>query len=365
MLKNLLKHLKNNRVNQYFDLKYVPELDGLRGIAVLAVIMFHSGVPWLRGGFIGVDIFFSLSGFLITTLLIQEYDKKNIISLKKFYLRRVIRLMPALLALLIVYILASYSLLDFNKANENLKDALIVFFYSANWTRALGMNRPTMLGHTWSLSVEEQFYILWPLLLMILLRFLASRLAIFMAIGLMTVASATSRIYMLQNGATFDRLYNGLDTRADALLVGCMLGVAMSVSTFNTLRNYRLFRKCFSLVCFLSLCLISIFGDWQSPSMYYWLFSITGISSTFLIVEAISSDPSPLKRFLKFPIFIRLGKISYGLYLWHYPIFYLLLQNKYSWSQILVLGGFISICMAACSYYFLEKPVLRLKEYFR
>ena len=157
-----------------FHLGYRRALDGLRGIAVLAVMSVHAGFN-SRGGLIGVEIFFVLSGFLISCLLIEEWDQSNDISLKQFYLRRGLRLFPALVAMLLV--VSGYYWLNYSKAIAwpVTRDGLIALFYSTNWVRSFGLNGASLFGHTWTLSIEEQFYILWPLILLLLLRRASSR----------------------------------------------------------------------------------------------------------------------------------------------------------------------------------------------
>ena len=154
-------------------LGYVPALNGMRGLAVLGVMLTHaiSGNRYFNGGFIGVDIFFVLSGFLITYLLVREYDCNNQqISVLNFYARRVLRLGPALLAMLLVFVGGGWIFFDLQRATSNSIDALITLFYAANWARAFDIHAPRLFGHAWSLSIEEQFYLLWPIMLIALLR---------------------------------------------------------------------------------------------------------------------------------------------------------------------------------------------------
>ena len=135
-------------------LGYNPGLDGLRGTAILSVMAYHAQTPFFRGGFIGVDIFFVLSGFLISSLLVSEFDRCNAVSLKNFYMRRLLRLAPALIGLLVIFCVASSLFLSAQKANSNYIDSLIALAYLSNWARALSIHPPDFLGHTWSLSIE-------------------------------------------------------------------------------------------------------------------------------------------------------------------------------------------------------------------
>lgn len=155
-------------------LGFVPALNGLRGVAILLVLGNHIPLrqykSLLPAGFVGVDIFFVLSGFLITTLLMQEFNKTGSVSLKNFYIRRALRLGPALLVMLAVICALSFALFDRARARENCMDALIALFYCSNWVKALSLshNGLGIVAQTWSLSAEEQFYIVWPLLLLTL-----------------------------------------------------------------------------------------------------------------------------------------------------------------------------------------------------
>jgi peptidoglycan/LPS O-acetylase OafA/YrhL len=160
--------LLNNAPRPGFSLSYTPALDGIRGVSILAVMIYHAGASFLPGGFIGVDVFFVLSGFLITALLLKEYDRGRQIQLKKLYIRRVLRLAPALAVLLFVFTVSSWLLLEPKQAGSHLWDAFITLCYASNWTQALDIHPPDLLGHTWSLSIEEQFYILWPMTLCLL-----------------------------------------------------------------------------------------------------------------------------------------------------------------------------------------------------
>ena len=155
---------------------YVPALDGIRGIAIICVMIMHSGFKLFKGGFIGVDIFFVLSGFLITYLLVREYDRHDEqVNLKAFYARRALRLGPALILMLIGNSLWGIFFFTPAESMSNLEDALIALFYMANWARAFEIHAPRFLGHTWSLSIEEQFYILWPMIFLLLMRCIRSR----------------------------------------------------------------------------------------------------------------------------------------------------------------------------------------------
>lgn len=350
----------------HFKLTYRPELDGLRGIAVLGVMIYHVGTPFFKGGFIGVDIFFILSGFLITSLLISEFDESGSVNLKSFYMRRVLRLGPALIMLLIVYCLASYIFLNEDRAARNYVDALISLLYISNWARAFGIHAPAFLGHTWSLSIEEQFYVVWPIVLLTLLRMSTKRRHVVIFAIAIALFSWIIRIHFLSNGATIERVYNGLDTRADALMVGCALGVALSSGLIKD--NVRkILLKILEFVAPLSvvgLFIFSAFGSVRDPWAYYFGFLIVELLTAALVIDVLINQQSIIRKFLVAKSLVWTGSISYGLYLWHYPIYRTMFDLGFSDLAVITIGSFISFLVAAFSYYAMEKPLLKFKKYF-
>ena len=348
-----------------FKFGYVPELDGIRGFAILAVLLYHANIPIFKGGFIGVDIFFVLSGFLITSLLIKEYDKDNHINLKNFYLRRVLRLIPALVLLLFVFSTLSLIFLNIKTAMSNVFESIIVLLYSANWARAFQFHAPGFLGHMWSLSIEEQFYILWPLTLRYLLRHIKSRRKIFIIVLSLIIVSWGVRVLLAESGASIERLYNGLDTRADSLLTGCALGLALSSNLIvpkiqNILSVILKFLTPFSALVLLSIVFL---GNINSMLYYDWLLLVIEILTTILILNIFFSKNSLLRKIFSNKILVWIGSISYGLYLWHYPVFMTMFKYFDSDSAtVLLLGSLISFIIAALSFYFWERPFLKLKN---
>ncbi len=348
-----------------FKLNYSPPLDGLRGIAILSVMLFHADAPFLKGGFLGVDLFFVLSGFLITSLLVAEFDAHGTITLKDFYIRRILRLIPALMLLLLVFCLLSFLLLTSEKANRNYVDALISLAYVSNWARAFSMHPPDYLGHTWSLSIEEQFYILWPIVLLFLLRVSTRRFYIVLIAIATASISWLLRVSLLESGATLERLYNGLDTRADALMAGCAVGTALMSGLLTRKKNRKnLLLNLTALVSFGVLCVFLILGDWQAPFLYQFGFIIIELLTVILIVDVLTNPESIMRKFLEIKGLVWVGSISYGLYLWHYPIFRLLFDFNYSWSTVFIIGFPMTFAVAAASYYLMEKPILKLKKGF-
>ena len=352
----------------HFSLGYMPALDGIRALAVCAVMLFHSDIPLVSGGFIGVDIFFVLSGFLITSILLKEHEQTGRISLKDFYIRRSLRLLPALVALLLVFVAVSAVYGDERILRTHFIDALIVLFYSANWARAFDMHPPDYLGHAWSLSIEEQFYLLWPLILIAILRWRRSRRwRLFIILGMAFFAWGL-RSYLLYQGASLERLYNGLDTRADALLVGCVVGVLLATPAF-----VRRMRRPVSLMCIKYLAPIAWVGlgwicigiHWRSPHLYYWVQFLIEVLTALVIVDVVISPRSLVRGLLERKWLVWTGSISYGLYLWHYPIFRVLLSYGYSTDERLLFGSLLTFGVATLSFYFLERPILQKKKNFQ
>jgi peptidoglycan/LPS O-acetylase OafA/YrhL len=347
--------------------RYTPELDGLRGIAVLAVMMYHTDAPYLlQGGFIGVDMFFVLSGFLITTLLVQEFDESGSICLKNFYIRRVLRLAPALLVLLLTLCLVSFFALDAQKAKSNYIDALISLFYLSNWARALSIHPPDFIAHTWSLSIEEQFYILWPCLLFVMLIFSKDRKVILAATAAIAIVSWMLRNYMFASGTSIERIYNGLDTHADALMVGCALGIFLCSGLANATDQNRLRRNLFFAAVLSCLCLVivSLMADWRSRRMVYYGYFAVELSTAILIWQILTSPRAGFRSLFSPKWLVWIGSISYGLYLWHYPIYRLLRDLGFQTPAVVIVGPMLTFLVAALSYYFLERPILTLKKHF-
>lgn len=344
--------------------RYVPALDSMRGLAVSMVFFFHAGTPAFSGGFIGVDIFFVLSGFLITILLMQEQDRDGKITLRKFYLRRALRLVPALVFMVTVYLL--FCIGHFNSPADWLyqfEDALMALSYIANWTRAFDLNRPLVLGHTWSLAIEEQYYICWPLILAMLRRVTPSLRS--GAIFLLLLASWITRLGLLANCASWDRIYNGLDSRADMLLAGSLLASLWHSGALNFLERHPKITGAMAIVGMSALAALNFTANWQTPPLYIWQYEIVALS-TVLVIYDISSRPSGwISTLLNKSGLVWLGRVSYGFYLWHYPILWAVRQYRIDNRVQIMLALILTLCFTVLSNKFIELPFLRLKQKFR
>jgi peptidoglycan/LPS O-acetylase OafA/YrhL len=349
-------------VAEPFELGYRPALDGMRGFAVLAVMLVHATTIPFKGGFIGVDVFLVLSGFLITLLLLQEWDRNGRVNLRSFCLRRALRLLPALVALLIVYVIAGYLFLAkifVQRPADYVIDALIVLFYASNWTNALGLERPQLLGHAWSLAVEGQFYILWPMCLIGLARIVRDKGRILAITLVLAAVVYLHRLQLLVGGASVWRLHLGLDTRLDTLLAGCALAIALSAGLVPRGKRFRVLANSAALAAAAGLVALAVVADWYQPWVFTLVFPLVALCTVLLIVKVIVVPGGVLSRILELPPIVWTGRISYGLYLWHYPIFRTLQQMGYRAPLVLAVGGALTFASATLSYYALERPLLR------
>lgn len=339
---------------------YIPGLDGLRAVAVMFVMMVHSVPDFAPGGGVGVDIFFTLSGYLITSILIREFNEKGKLLLFRFYMRRVLRLAPALLLLVFAYlVLAQYFLPQPQTILARLMTAAAAISYTMNWVRAFDYGSGGLLGHTWSLSVEEQFYLVWPLILVALMRNVSPKVAALCTIA-MAASSLIWRLYLDSQGATFARTYHGFDTRLDSILIGCSVAFMEKFSAINK-DSGRLISMGW-LIPFLAIGCV-VFLPSRLGEIGEFASTIVALS-TAAIIWAILKESQIISVVLSVGVFCVIGRISYGLYLWHYPIFSLLHLNGYSPAQTLMIGSVLSAAAASTSYIFIEQYFLRLKTRF-
>ena len=351
--------------------RYVAALDGLRTFAVLAVIFYHMGLNWAPGGLMGVTVFFVISGYLINGLLVAEYDSTGSISLPKFWMRRVRRIIPAvLLALagtLVLCALANHTLFD--KARADLVPSL---FFVNNWWQIFrdisyfeAAGAPSPLTHYWSLSIEEQFYIVWPILILVLLKSKLPKRAIAGVVAVLAVASIGEMAFLYSPTADPSRVYYGTDTRASSLLIGAFLALVWPSTIFGHRRVQSRTagkRLAFNLVGVAALAgLVVIIVLTNSYTSFPYLGGIALVSVLTAVLIAVLVVPNTwVARFLQLEPLVWIGKRSYGMYLWHYPII-LATTNVAStvevpwWVRLSQLV--IIIAVSDLSYRFVETPI--------
>jgi peptidoglycan/LPS O-acetylase OafA/YrhL len=223
---------------------------------------------------------------------------------------------------------------------------------------------PEFLAHTWSLAIEEQFYFIWPVLLTILLRIARSHMNVIFSVILLLLSSWMTRIFLAVGGASLDRLYNGLDTRGDELLVGCLLGIILSSNLMNEHHQHQLesVLKFIGPLSAIILILCSILMRWQNIYMYYCGFSVIELSVSIIILDIFIPRKSLVKRILLMKPAVWIGRISYGLYLWHFLIFSTMRWLGFRRIDVMTIGTCFAFLVASASYYFLERPFLKLKS---
>ena len=347
-----------------FHLGYEPSLDGLRGISILSVLGFNGNIPFLRGGFVGVDIFFVLSGFLITVLLVQEFQRTSGIRLRDFYLRRAVRLLPALFVVMLASVAYALLFQADEKASLTLKGVLYTLFYAANWAQ-VPPNPPGIgaLSHAWSLSVEEQFYIVWPLMLITLLKLTAKSLALSILAFLIGI-SIFLNVWFWHEHVPFLRMYFGTDTRANEILIGCFAALVLCWGLLQHTNRLKWVLHS-AAVASLAALFFAFFGfrhnEWF---VYNGGFAVVSIITAILIADLVLF-PSLISRCFEFAPLVWIGKISYGLYLWHFPILEAskkLFEGRMSYFLYTLTGMVVSLLVATASYYLLERPLLGLRR---
>ena len=347
---------------------YASGLDGIRALAVAAVIGYHAGVPGLGGGFLGVDLFFVVSGYLVTGLLQREHDRTGRIDLRSFWLRRARRLLPALLVLLIVVSALSAALGADLGAGLRLQLFGAVTFSSNWWQIATGASylesmEPSLLTHLWSLAVEEQFYLLWPLVLIGLLTKIRRRQTRTALAMLAALASALA-MAMLYHGGDPTRVYVGSDTHGYGLLLGAALALARPVSQLQPVRGMaqRAGAAWWGLGC-LAVVLAGMIGLGAGAAATYQGASfLVNLAAVGLVAAAVRGR-GPIHRIMSWPVLRPLGLRSYSLYLWHWPALVIarrVVAPDVGIPTAIVLGIAAAVLATEISWRLVEEPVRRL-----
>jgi peptidoglycan/LPS O-acetylase OafA/YrhL len=341
---------------------YHPGLDGIRGLAVLAIIAYHDNYHWARGAFLSVDAFFVLSGFLITALLILEYRRNDRIAMGAFWGRRARRLLPALfLVLIAVAIYTDHSVVPWNRTSIR-NDGLASLFYVANWRFIFDKQSyftlflaASPLRHMWTLAIEEQFYLIWPLVAFACLRIGRGSTRLLAAVaGLGVLLSVWAMAATYQSGDP-SRAYYGTDTRAHVLLIGALTAVLL-LAWRPSDRARRVFMVLGAIGLFGTLLAWTRISD-TDPAYYHGGSMFFALVVAVIIVAVMNGGLA--RRALALRPLPWIGRLSYGLYLWHWPITVWLVPSRVhvGATQLNLLRLGLTFAVATLSYYLIERPI--------
>lgn len=336
-----------------FKLRYNPALDGLRGVAIILVILSHAHAPLFNGAFFGVDLFFVLSGFLITSLLLQEFQTNGQLDYWRFYRRRFFRLMPPLALFLATYCLVAPHI--WPELDDIYSDALVSLLYLADYGIAF-FDSPDTLLHMWSLSVEEHFYLIWPPLLVWLLRKVTPGRVWAPLLGLWVLSTLWRALWVFQEQEFYEVFFR-FDTRASGLLAGALLAALMVekpqwIERLQSLRSYTMWL----------VLAVPLLMELEWSNMHALLWGITVVEcATIVLLLAVQSPKGLVYEMLTAPTLLRLGKLSYGIYLWHYPVVRYL-RADYSWPVAVAGTLVISAALSALSFYTIERWAMRYRD---
>lgn len=352
--------------------RYIQSVDGLRAVAVIAVLLYHLGIDWIPGGFLGVDLFFVISGYVITGLILDSIERSGGLDLRAFYLSRVRRLVPALLAM-VVFTTIYIGVYAPETVRRFLIDLPYVFTGTMNWALVNrqqdyfeSIGRPPLLQHTWSLAVEAQFYLIWPLVLLFVLRYFGKKNISFVALAIALASGIALFIYSVQidiRESAVSHVYFGTDTHS----IGLFLGAALAVSwkpqnlTKEISKRAQDFVDLIGVFGFLGLLSAFLFINENDPTLYRVAFPLTAIFGCATLISVIH----PASRFaplLSTKPALWIGERSYGIYLWHWIVFQLtrpsldLVGDDWALYSLRVL---IVFALADISYRYIETPVRR------
>jgi peptidoglycan/LPS O-acetylase OafA/YrhL len=337
--------------------RHWPALDGMRALAVVGVMISHFQYHHLfQLGRLGVDVFFVLSGFLITSILIKSCSEERSVDFRDFYRRRVLRLFPALGAVLVFVIVCSPLIKDGYQRHQTYLAIPLVLLFVGNWDRAL-VNAGSMgaLAHTWSLAVEEQFYIVWPLAFLWIKRHRWTNEQLAAGLAGLAVAVMAYREIAFRIGWSQARISNGTDTHCDGLILGCAVAFWVASGRVPTVG-----RKVNTMLAGGSLAVIVALmaGGYATDGWLEIGYPTAVILSGVLVLEAVTQQPTVIVNLLDTSLPKWIGQRSYGLYLWHFPIFLIGASQLGSgfWQHVGLF--FLSFGVAALSFRFVEQPFL-------
>ena len=354
-------------------IQYIPAIDGLRAIAVLAVIFYHLGFSWIPGGFLGVDLFFVISGYVITRLLLDSIERSGGLDLRAFYLARIRRLLPALAFMLVTTAIA-VGIWAPDTIKRFLIDTPFALTGSMNWWlvgRHLdyfeSIGRPPLLQHTWSLAVEAQFYLIWPLMLLLILKFFGKKRIAIASLAIAALSGITLMIVSFSldaaSASKVSHVYFGTDTHSIGLFLGAALAVSWIPQNFKTTVSKKAqdFIDGIGVFGFLGILAAFLLIDESDPTLYKIAFPLAGIFAAAIITSIVH----PASRFapiLQNRVLLWIGERSYAIYLWHWVIFQVTRPSVdlagASWAMY-SLRILIVFALADISLRYIELPVRR------
>ncbi|MDX2379904.1 MAG: acyltransferase, partial [Acidimicrobiia bacterium] len=356
---------------------YQPALDGLRAVSIIGVLFYHAGFSWMHGGFFGVEVFFVVSGFLITSLLLQEFERHDRIAFGQFWMRRVRRLFPALFAMLAAVAVWAVFWGSQDQLSQLKRDFPWAIFYVGNWGQILGdvpyfAGEPPLLRHLWSLAVEEQWYLIWPLVFAALVALIPSRKVIG---GLVLAASVGVMVFTfwLHSGsptllagpptlfAELDRtnfLYLSTITRSSGLLLGAGAAFLWRPWVWPKALGAPVGKILDPLgaAAVAGLCCAFAVASLVEAYVYQWLMPLVSVLSLIAVLVSVHPAAAGFRWFMSTMPLVEIGKRSYGLYLWSWPIFVIVGATDGS-LDLFLLAMLITIVVSELSYRFIETPV--------
>lgn len=349
---------------------HVPALDGLRAVAVLAVIGYHYGIPGFSGGFLGVDLFFVLSGYLITSLLLREHAADGSIDIVRFWGRRVRRLLPASLLMVAAVACWGWSQVPAHQLDRLRHDLLTTLGYAANWGFiSSGQSyfdasvEPSPLRHVWSLAIEEQFYAVWPLVVLVMIRVGRGRRWPLVSLVTAAAAASTAAMWTLFDAVDPSRAYYGTDTRASQLLLGALLALFATSTTGDDLGRGSRRPTARVLVGFTALAVVgTCFVVVEDSREFLYRGGFVGFATVVaLLVWSLIGGDNVLARVLSWGPLTAVGAVSYGLYLWHWPVQIAVSESRTSLSgwPLTLVRLLLTVVFSLVSYRLIETPVRR------
>jgi peptidoglycan/LPS O-acetylase OafA/YrhL len=328
-------------------LSYIPALDGLRAFGALPVMAMHAQVPYFSGGFASIDLFFVLSGFLITSVIKRQKETEKGFSFVDFYLRRTLRLLPALM---VVCVFTFFFILAVSGLHDAVNEIAPSLMYVSNFTRLTGF--PAALANTWSLSVEEQFYFIWPITFILLATFPRYRTVVLLFV--VAVAVAMLRAYLFYKGTSLMILYDRPYTHSDGILIGC----ALAFFTKQTLCKIARFWP-IALGYLIYFC-TSVKID--SSFAYCGGIFVVNLSAAVMIAKLAIEDGGYVAGFFSARPLVGIGKISYAAYLWHWPLLVAAGKLGFQYWPMMASCFIGGLGFATASWFIIEQPAQRLKN---